>query len=113
MNSYELEIPGILTWKFKTLDEAVCRTLPLMVRSIPSVLISRMDKDSRPKVVLRLDADGGACPFCHGAETVIRISGDVERYDALKFCRSCSRSFKEHPSRICGPDACNRGTIQE
>ena len=100
MNSYELEIPGILIWKFKTLEEAVRRTLPVMVRSIPSVHIFRLDADARQGVVLRLDADGGACPFCRGTESVIRVWSEVERYDALRICRNCRQSFKETPSRI-------------
>ena len=109
MHRYEMEIPGILTWRFKTLEEAVNRTLPVMVRSVPSVRISRIGEDGRPKVVLRLDADGGTCPFCRGMGSVIRIRSEVERYDALKICRDCRRSFREYPSRICGLDPAIQG----
>jgi hypothetical protein len=108
MKAYELEIQGILTWKFKTLEEAVERTIPLMIRCIPPVQISRMDAVGGPSVVLRLDPEGGACPFCGGMESVIRIWSDIERFDRLKVCRDCRRSFREYPSRVCGAEACGR-----
>jgi hypothetical protein len=104
MKAYELEIPGILTWKFKTLEEAVNRTVPLMIRCIPAVQISRLDAGGGPSVVMRLDSEGGACPFCRAAESVIRIWSDMERFDRLRVCRDCRRSFREYPSRVCGAD---------
>jgi len=113
MHPYEMEIPGILTWKFKTLEEAVSRTLPVMIRSVPTVRISRIGEDGSPKIVLSLDADGGACPFCRRPESVIRMRSEVEKYDALKICRDCRRSFREYPSRACGPGALNRGAVQD
>jgi len=104
MKLYEMEIPGILTWKFKTIDEAVSRTLPVMVRSIRFASIFHLEEDGRQNIVLQLEADEGSCPFCRGAESLIRIWSLLERYDALKFCRECYRSFREYPSRIGGPD---------
>jgi hypothetical protein len=108
MKAFEMEIPGILTWKFKTIEEALNRTIPLMIRYIPPVRISRLDAEGRPKILMRLDSDGGACPFCRATESVIRIWSELERFDRLKVCRDCKRSFREYPSRVCSADACSR-----
>jgi hypothetical protein len=92
---FEMELPGVLNWKFSTLDEAVSRTVRLMIRSVPVARIYILNEDGeREGISLWLEKCGVACPSCLEEETVVLMSGVPEQYDELAVCRKCHCSFK-------------------
>ena len=98
---FELEIPGVLNWKFTAIDDAVIRTVRLMVNSIQYACIYQLNEEgSRDGILLWLEKSGIPCPFCSDNETVVRISGVHEKYDELSICRKCERSFRDPPTSV-------------
>jgi hypothetical protein len=92
---FETELPDALSWKFGSLDEAVSRTLRLMIRSVPMAVIHALNEDgSRQGVLLRLEKCGVACPSCLAQEAVVLMSGVPPQYDELAVCRNCLCSFR-------------------
>jgi hypothetical protein len=92
---FEMELPGMLNWKFGSLDEAVNRTVRLMIRSVPIARIYNLNEDGeREGISLWLEKCGVACPSCLEEEAVVLMSGVPEKYDELAVCRKCQCSFK-------------------
>jgi hypothetical protein len=92
---FETELPGVLIWKFGSLDEAVSRTLRLMIRSVARAEIHALNEDgSREGILLRLEKCGVACPSCRAQESVVLMSGVPPQYDELAVCRNCLGSFR-------------------
>lgn len=95
MMHFEMELPGVLNWKFSTLDEAVSRTLRLMIRSVPVARIYNLNEDGeREGISLWMEKCGVACPSCLEDESVVLMSGIPEQYDELAVCRKCQCSFR-------------------
>jgi hypothetical protein len=92
---FEMELPGLLNWKFGSLDEAVSRTLRLMIRSIPAARIYQLNEDGeREGIFLWLEKCGVTCPSCRAEDMVVLMSGVPAQYDELAVCRKCECSFK-------------------
>jgi hypothetical protein len=94
MKHFEFEIPGIIIWKFTTIEDAILRTIHLMSSLNTGVYIYHLQRDIRQGVVIRLEKDGNACPFCGSGDMLVRVWSTLAQYDDLLICRVCRQSFK-------------------